>query len=186
MEQPQRKKKRKSKEHYTKDALLAKKRKVFQNAKVIQKFRKVREQEIVKEREQQQRSTSAKVNDGTVSKGRVGIYEQVFAATNDAETQLVGNLKGRDRRYQDKQKQKKQYHQQQQHRPNPYKKVLNNKQREERETKEEFDARKKKLNDGIHRRKKDAKKLKRRSRRGQPVMENHIDTILAKLQAERR
>jgi hypothetical protein len=28
--------------------------------------------------------------------------------------------------------------------------------------------------------------LKRRSRRGQPVMENHVDAILAKLQAERR
>ena len=49
------KKKRLSKEHYTKDAVLAKKRKVFQNAKVIQKFRKVRQQETKRQKQETQK-----------------------------------------------------------------------------------------------------------------------------------
>tara|TARA_B100000780_G_C20985957_1_gene394124 strand:+ start:139 stop:708 length:570 start_codon:yes stop_codon:yes gene_type:complete len=170
------KKKRLSKEHYTKDAVLAKKRKVFQNAKVIQKFRKVREQET--KRQKQETQTIANKPD---------TYEQIFAGTDDAETQLVGNLKGRDKRYQDKKNSGKQPYRQQQHqtqRPNPYQKVVNTREREEKETQEQIETRKKNLKDGLHKRKKNAKKLKRRSRRGQPVMENHIDGILAQLQAD--
>jgi len=177
---PQQRKKRKSKEHHDKDTLLAKKRKVYQNAKVIQKFRKVREQEIKRERKEKKEKIST-------TNGRVDAYEQVFANTNNAETRLVGNLKGRDKRYQEKKKfghSMMQQTQQTTSRPNPYNKVLLQKHSEEKITMEEIEKKKLKLKNNVSKRKKDAKKLKRRSRKGQPVMENHIDSILSKLQGE--
>ena len=174
--QQQQRKKRKSKEHHDKDTLLAKKRKVYQNAKVIQKFRKVREQEIKRERKEKKEKIS--------KNGRVDAYEQVFADTNNAETRLVGNLKGRDKRYQEKKKLGRRMTQQTTSRPNPYNKVLLQKHSEEKITREEIEEKKLKLKNNVSKRKKDAKKLKRRSRKGQPVMENHIDSILSKLQGE--
>ena len=172
------KKRRKTKEQHTKDVQLAKKRKVFQNAKVIQKFRKVREQETAKDAE--------RVRDNG-NKEKSSIYNQVFAGTNDAETQLVGNLKGRDKKYQEKQKHtSRNTTANTSQRPNPYNKVVLQKNREERLTEEQYDMKRKKRLQNAQKRKKDNKKLKRRSRRGQPVMENHVDAILAQLQAEQK
>ena len=138
---PQQRKKRKSKEHHDKDTLLAKKRKVYQNAKVIQKFRKVREQEIKRERKEKKEKIST-------TNGRVDAYEQVFANTNNAETRLVGNLKGRDKRYQEKKKfghSMMQQTQQTTSRPNPYNKVLLQKHSEEKITMEEIEKKKIKI-----------------------------------------
>ena len=176
-EQQPPKRKRKTKEQHTKDVQLAKKRKVFQNAKVIQKYRKIQEQEEDKQEKEKSNAT------------RSSIYDQVFANTDSASTRLVGNLKGRDKKYQEKQtgrdaRKKPQTTSTQ--RPNPYNKVVHQKNKEERLTQEQLDMKRKKRHQNAQSRKRDNKKLKRRSRRGQPVMENHVDAILAKLQAERR
>jgi hypothetical protein len=177
------KRKRKTKEHHTKDVQLAKKRKVYQNAKVIQKFRKLKEQEAVKERERLNNN-----NNNNNNNGRMSIYDQVFAGTDSATTHLIGNLKGRDKKYQEKQQQKKNANKMKvtSQRPNPYTKIVNQKKREERLTQEQINAKTEKRLQNLQKRKRDNKKLKRRSRRGQPVMENHVDSILAKLQAERK
>ena len=71
-------------------------------------------------------------------------------------------------------------------RPNPFKKQLSQQKEEKRrQLQEAADAERKKerLAQSLKQRKRHAKKMGRRSRRGQPVMENHIDQILAKLQA---
>ena len=49
---------------------------------------------------------------------------------------------------------------------------------------EEAQRREEELQDKLRRKKKKAKKMGRRPRRGQPVMENQIDSLLAKLQGE--
>ena len=147
MEQPKRK--RKTKEQHTKDVQLAKKRKVFQNAKVIQKYRKLQEQEDKQGKEKP-------------SAARSSIYDQVFANTDSASTRLVGNLKGRDKKYQAKQtgRDARKKTQASTQRPNPYNKVVHQKNKEERLTQEQLDMKRKKRHQNAQSRKRDNKKLK--------------------------
>lgn len=200
-----------------KELARKRKRQFYKNAKLIQKYRSVREKKHFNQASNAEDGNAAHSDSGSSegisssgSQAPVDFYEATFGDSSSSRYRFDATSRAsnaweddsdyhatRDANTRSDESQKsgqkfkplsRKANLQRSSRPNPFKKQLS-KQEERKRLKLqqlEEDAQKKiRLAQSLKQRKKKAKKMSRRSRHGQPVMENHIDQILTKLQKRR-
>ena len=199
-----------------KELARKKKRQFYKNAKLIQKYRSVREKERANHiatagpRNGVNSALESSSSGASRQSQQVDFYEATFGdvssdryrfsgsgrtsnAWNDDREDYTSGLGAQDANIDRGERQSiekfkpltRKATSQRTSRPNPFKKQLSKREEQKRlnlQKLEEAAQKKIKLAQSLKHRKRKAKKMNRRSRHGQPVMENHIDQILAKLQ----